>query len=122
MEFNRRGMGMSTIQELIEEKRRERERIDDVIMRLEGALAVEQGQKRIGAPRKTILQMAEAVLQEAKEPLKPRDISERIEKAFGRTVKPTSLGTMLYRCAVERKKTFRKEMQPDNTYSLLKWQ
>lgn len=111
---------MSTIQELIEQKKRERERIDEVIARLEGALAAEQGSNPKG-PRKTILQLAEIVLQEAKKPLKPRDIAERIQQKFGRFVRPNSLGTMLYRCATQRKKTFRKESEQENTYSLLEW-
>jgi hypothetical protein len=112
---------MSKIRELIEEKKRERERIDEVIKQLEGALAAEQGTCPPGTGKK-ILEMAEIVLQEAKKPLKPREIAERIEQNFGRFVKLTSLGTMLYRCATERKKTFRKESNQDNTYSLLEWQ
>jgi hypothetical protein len=48
-----------------------------------------------------------------------KNIAAEIEKQFGTFVKPTSLGTMLYRAAIERKKLFKKDKDEENTYSLL---
>jgi hypothetical protein len=112
---------MSTILELIEEKKRERERINAVISQLEAALAIEQGagpQK----PRLTILKMAEEVLKEEKRPMKSKEIAERIQSKFGSYVKTTSIGTMLYRRAVESKKIFVKDKKDENTYGLIEWE
>jgi hypothetical protein len=121
-------MGMSTIQELIEDMKRERHRLvaqiqtlDAKIGKLKEALAIDAGTVP-GKKKMTFLQMAEEVLELNGSKMRTKDIAEAIQKKFDSLVKPNSLGTMLYRSAVERKKTFRKEKEPNNTYSLLKWQ
>ncbi len=112
---------MQSIRELIEHYKKERERINGVIMNLEAAAAAEQGASSPGVKRKTILEMAEIVLREHGKPMHVKAMVERIQQQFDFHVKATSLGTMLYRCAVERKKTFVKENGDNNTYGLKEW-
>jgi HB1, ASXL, restriction endonuclease HTH domain len=112
---------LERILELIEEKKRQRDQIDEVIRQLEGALKTEQG----GGPSKehmTTLQMAEGVLREAKQPLHAKEIAKLMQSKYGVFEKHTSVGTMLWRSAVQGKKTvFRKDKEPNNTHSLLEW-
>jgi transposase len=86
---------------------------------LEQVRASEQGTRVSGEKRATTLQMAESVLKNAGHKMHAKNIAAEIEKQFGTFVKPTSLGTMLYRAAIERKKLFKKDKDEENTYSLL---
>ena len=117
---------MPTIADLIAEKQRTQKRIADVIGQLEAALSAmrlwskEEGGD--GRPPKQILDMAEVVLKEAKTPLHVKSLAERIEEKFERQVRPASLGTMLYREAVEKKRRFTKDRGENNTYGLKEWE
>lgn len=76
----------------------------------------------MGTRGKTVLDMAEVILKKAKKPLPSKDICAEIMKEYDVRVKPHSLGTMLYRSAMERKRTFFKDKHKPNTYGLLEWQ
>jgi hypothetical protein len=60
-------------------------------------------------------------LQQEKKPMHTKDIADGIQEQFHFFVKPTSLGTMLYRRAIETKKTFVKDRKEENTYGLKEW-
>ena len=113
---------MPTIAELIVMKKQERGKLDETIRKLEEALALEQGGLVGDAGEKmTTLHMAELVLERAAgHQLHTAELAREIEKQFGRFVKPSSLGTMLYRAAVEKKKRFVKVKGVENTYQLMK--
>jgi transposase len=113
-------MGRPEIDKTLEELKRERDKLDAKIQKLQEFQALDAGTVQ-GKKRKSTLEMAEEVLESKGKPMHTKDIAEAIQTKFDSFVKTTSLGTMLYRCAVNRKKTFRKE-ESDNTYSLLKWQ
>ena len=112
---------MVTTSDLLEIKKKERNRLDEQIKMLEQVRASEQGTTVSGEKKPSTLQMAESVLKNAGHKMHAMKIAEEIEKQFKVYVKPTSLGTMLYRAAIERKKTFKKEKDEENTYSLLEW-
>ena len=66
----------------------------------------------------TALGMAEVVMREVRSSMKTKEIAQRIQERFGRTIKPTSLATMLYKAAVQREETFLKDPKQKNTYRL----
>jgi len=107
--------------DLLEAKKRERNKLDAEIKLLEQVRASELGLDSQGEKRLRTLDMAESVLRKAGHKMHTKNIADEIEKQFDKFVKPTSLGTMLYRAAVERKKKFKKEKEEENTYSLLEW-
>ena len=112
---------MGSIAELIEEKKQERNRLDEQIRHLENALLAERGARATQGRRLTVLEMASAVLIDRQRIMKAKDISLAIEKRFGVHVKAHSLGTMLYRSAIERQKIFVKDPKQKNSYGLLDW-
>ena len=109
---------MTKTEELIEAKKMMRSKLDNEIKLLEQVLASEKGILR-GAKKLTTLKMAEEVLRNAKKQLHTTEIAREIQEKFDFYVKPSSLGTMLYRAAVEREKVFRKAIDKENTYLLL---
>ena len=113
-------MGSPQIDKELEDLKRQRNKLDAKIRMLEEYQALDAGTIQ-GKKRKTIQEMAEEVLESKGKPMHTKDIAAAIQTKFDSFVRPASLGTILYRCAVERKKTFRKE-ESNNTYSLLKWQ
>lgn len=117
-------MSTSAIQQVIQDMKQRRQKLemelrtlDAQIEKLKEALAMD-GEAPL-EKKKTTLEMARDVLKAAGSPMHSKAIAEEISKKFGVYVKAASLGTMLYRCAIERKKIFRKENEPENTYSLL---
>ncbi len=120
---------MPTIMELIEEKQREQARIAEIIGKLEDALsAMKQWANELGGdgrPQKKILEMVETVMKEAKTPMKPPAIAERIREKFDFIPNRQSIGTMLHREVTRttgKKTIFTKEPGATNTYGLKEWE
>lgn len=111
-----------TIVELIEEKVGQVTRLQEQIRHLRNALAAENGARATVGSRPTMLELAEVTLKKVRRPMPSREIAEAIEKEHGVHVKPHSLGTMLFRSAIERKQIFYKDKKMKNTYGLLEWQ
>lgn len=119
-----------TVVELIEVKEQElqmqEKSIDNLreqIRLLRAAQAAETGARATaGNGRPTVLEMAEVVLRRRRRPMPSKELCQVVQGEFGVRVTTHSMGTMLYRAAVERERVFFKDKKQKNTYGLLEWQ
>ena len=112
---------LSDIEQAIQDRRLERERLDQVIRSLEEALAAEQGASNIVQAKKpTYTEMAQSILQEEQRTMHTMELTNKIQERFGVRTKPRSLGTMLHRAAGTGR-VFVKDLTAKNTYGLLDW-
>jgi hypothetical protein len=108
------------IEQVIKDKRRQIEKLEEEIYTLEKASKIlghaSMGDKQLSQPA-----MVETILADVGKPLHLDRLIEQIKSRYKQVVKKNNLGVTLYRYA-ERGSKFYKVPGKPNTYALLAWQ
>ncbi len=113
---------MKDIHKLLNEKRKELERLQREVDALAIAAGLLSNERPVGAEvrAQSQPQLVIGILEAVGEPLHIREIVEQLHKKLRKKVKKTNLGVLLYRYA-QRGKHFYKVPGKPNTYGLLNW-
>lgn len=113
---------MKQLRELLAEKKKELDRLQQEVQALQIAIGLVGGQENIPEDigEQSIPQVVAGILEEHGRPMHTRDIYSELHRLGRKKIKKGNLGVLLYRYA-QRGRRFYKDMDRPNTYGLLKW-